>query len=111
MSKTYLPNSSNLDPVPTFGFRGEGMDGSLKSSPHLFVIDWDSALASAADILCLEIWSHTTKSRNTSSIILKVWNFNIWFADFYKTFTHLERVGSCCMLDLLFAGNMNVQGP
>ncbi|KAF8812208.1 hypothetical protein BYT27DRAFT_7159313 [Phlegmacium glaucopus] len=51
-SKTYLLNSSNLNPVPTFGFRGE-------------------ALASAADMSCLEICSRTTKSRNTWSIILK----------------------------------------
>ena len=55
----------------------------IKSSSHLFIIDWDSALASAADISCLEICSRTTKSRNTWSIILKVWDFNVWFTDFY----------------------------
>ncbi|KAF9481858.1 hypothetical protein BDN70DRAFT_930536 [Pholiota conissans] len=49
-SKTYAQGSS--DTLSTFGFRGE-------------------ALASAADIACLEICSRTSKSRNTWSIILK----------------------------------------
>ncbi|KAF8165579.1 hypothetical protein B0H34DRAFT_689642 [Crassisporium funariophilum] len=49
-SKTYASASSNAS--TTFGFRGE-------------------ALASAADMSCLEICSRTAKSRNTWSVILK----------------------------------------
>ncbi|OJT05361.1 DNA mismatch repair protein MutL [Trametes pubescens] len=49
-SKAYTPAS--LDEVTTFGFRGE-------------------ALASAADIACLEISSRTTHSRESWSVILK----------------------------------------
>ncbi|KAF8204753.1 hypothetical protein BJ912DRAFT_939222 [Pholiota molesta] len=49
-SKTYAQGSS--DSLSTFGFRGE-------------------ALASAADVSCLEICSRTSRSRNTWSIILK----------------------------------------
>ncbi|KAJ3981747.1 hypothetical protein F5890DRAFT_1533745 [Lentinula detonsa] len=49
-SKAYTPDS--LDCLSTFGFRGE-------------------ALASAADLCCLEIASRTSRSRETWSIILK----------------------------------------
>ncbi|CAA7260090.1 unnamed protein product [Cyclocybe aegerita] len=49
-SKTCAPGDTNS--LSTFGFRGE-------------------ALASAADVSCLEICSRTLKSRNTWSIILK----------------------------------------
>ncbi|KAF8914223.1 hypothetical protein CPB84DRAFT_1758748 [Gymnopilus junonius] len=49
-SKVYVPEPSTSG--STFGFRGE-------------------ALASAADISCLEICSRTPKSRNTWSVILK----------------------------------------
>ncbi|KIK67770.1 hypothetical protein GYMLUDRAFT_154647 [Collybiopsis luxurians FD-317 M1] len=49
-SKAYTPDSLNC--LSTFGFRGE-------------------ALASAADLCCLEIASRTSLSRETSSIIFK----------------------------------------
>ncbi|KAJ7682423.1 hypothetical protein DFH06DRAFT_1161036 [Mycena polygramma] len=49
-SKAYAPES--LDDLSTFGFRGE-------------------ALASCADICCLEISSRTSRSRQTWSVILK----------------------------------------
>ncbi|KAE9409939.1 hypothetical protein BT96DRAFT_984267 [Gymnopus androsaceus JB14] len=49
-SKAYAPDSLNC--LSTFGFRGE-------------------ALASAADLCCLEIASRTSRSRETWSIILK----------------------------------------
>ncbi|OBZ76731.1 DNA mismatch repair protein Mlh3 [Grifola frondosa] len=49
-SKAYTPAS--LDEVTTFGFRGE-------------------ALASAADLSCLEISSRTARSRESLSVILK----------------------------------------
>lgn len=66
-SKVYAPEFTGS--VSSFGFRGEG--GHIrylrKKCLQLY-----SALASAANISCLEICSRTAKSKNTWSLILKV---------------------------------------
>jgi hypothetical protein len=67
-SKAYAPES--LDVISTFGFRGEG---SSEYQFPLNMTEWcPSALASTADLSCLEISSRTSRSRESWSIILKV---------------------------------------
>ena len=68
-SKAYEPHS--LAEVSTFGFRGEGMAPALtRKRPNLtFCV---VALASAADLCCLEICSRTKHSKESWSVILKV---------------------------------------
>ncbi len=58
-----------------------------------------TALASAADLCCLEICSRTRSSRSTWSIILKVLS-----AFFFLRVDNNVRVGSLCTTAKLFAG-------
>lgn len=69
-SKAYTPAS--LDEVSTFGFRGEGQClPSGRQEPTNSLTTRFIALASAADVSCLEISSRTARSRESWSIILK----------------------------------------
>ena len=69
-SKAYTPAS--LDEVSTFGFRGEGRClPSGRQDPINSLTTRFIALASAADVSCLEISSRTARSRESWSIILK----------------------------------------
>lgn len=71
-SKAYT--SASLGEVSTFGFRGEGTVYNY----HLMIVSFDvvffywKALASAADLSCLEISTRTARSRESWSVILKV---------------------------------------
>ena len=60
----------SLEEICTFGFRGEGNEHVL--CPHTSFMKGCVALASAADISCLEISSRTAISRQTWSVITKV---------------------------------------
>ena len=60
----------SLGEICTFGFRGEGNKHIL--CPHTRFVTGCVALASAADVSCLEISSRTAISRQTWSIITKV---------------------------------------
>ena len=73
---TFEPDTSkahtlgSLEEICTFGFRGEGNEHNL--CPHTCFMTGCVALASAADVSCLEISSRTAISRQTWSIITKV---------------------------------------
>lgn len=69
-SKAYSIDS--LGEVSTFGFRGEGAYLWLQCSLYICVKKARKALASTADLCCLEICSRTARSRETYSLILKV---------------------------------------
>ena len=70
-SKAYTPTS--LAEVNTFGFRGEG--AYLRSCETIAaIITVHVALASVANLCCLEISSRTQRSRECWSIISKVCN-------------------------------------
>jgi hypothetical protein len=66
-SKLYAPGT--LNSLSTFGFRGEGESPPLVV--QIIVLNNVAALASAAELGCLEISSRTGKSRETWSIIMK----------------------------------------
>lgn len=68
-SKANEPYS--LGEVSTFGFRGEGMAPAL-ARKDFYLITCGAALASAADLCCLEISSRTKHSTESWSVILKV---------------------------------------
>jgi DNA mismatch repair protein MLH3 len=63
--------SQSLGEISTFGFRGEGVIYSIYLNKSFLDFDY-VALASAADVSCLEICSRSAQSRDTWSIILKV---------------------------------------
>lgn len=74
-SKVY--NASMSNSASAFGFRGEGEYMRYRrshgtSSPLTILFCICIALASAADLCCLEIASRTVNSRETWSVILKV---------------------------------------
>lgn len=66
-SKAYTP--ATLDAVSTFGFRGEGDSSRTISTAHAHS---HAALASMADLACMEISSRTARSRDSWSVIVKV---------------------------------------
>jgi DNA mismatch repair protein MLH3 len=67
-SKPYAPGA--LNSLSTFGFRGEGQSSILGLHQTVVLMSM-TALASAAELGCLEISSRTAKSRETWSIIVK----------------------------------------
>lgn len=69
-SKAYDPVS--LDNVSTFGFRGEGKIFVACRKSLRWNLNALLALASIADLCCLEISSRTARSRESWSLIIKV---------------------------------------
>ena len=71
-SKAYSPAS--LETVSTFGFRGEGNQSKI-TKPVACADISPTALASMADLSCFEISSRTARSRESWSVIVKVFSF------------------------------------
>ncbi|KAG8218529.1 hypothetical protein J3R82DRAFT_4168 [Butyriboletus roseoflavus] len=67
-SKAYTPAS--LETVSTFGFRGEGNESTIMK-PVMRIHISPAALASMADLACMEISSRTARSRESWSVIVK----------------------------------------
>jgi hypothetical protein len=96
-----------LGNVSTFGFRGEGQE---ISSYRMSFGRWHNhvALASAADLSCLEISSRTTRSQESWSIIFKVKSCTCKSTLHYNYC--LARAGNIFITDHPFAGDKSKRG-
>ena len=103
-SKAYTPAS--LEEVNTFGFRGEGTCLLNCGTTSVVKLSAPLALASIAELCCLEISSRTQRSRECWSIISKVCANPVLVCISLKLY---DRMESACIMAPQYDGDWRIQ--